>query len=269
MTLTSILGDLTGKKLVINIPLTINAVPNTKLVNTKLNITAGADGTVIDGLNVEYEVTAYTAVILVEEVSNVTISNCVITIPSATKMAYAIEIGPGPLGCNNIYINNNVIDVQSSYNYAYGINVYQQDDAVNKHNGIYIFENHVSVSTTGAKMAEAIYVTASKNVIIDGNILEVTSSGSAYGIATDRIADEVITNNKITLEAATMAYGITATTEGSNVIIRANDINAKGTGAVGVGINHLTGVTIEDNTIAIDGGNYTSITSSDTHLLII
>ena len=60
-----------------------------------------------------------------------------------------------------------------------------------------------------------------------------------------------------------MTYGITATTSGSDTIIRANEIDAKGTGAVGIGINHQDGVIIEDNTVAIDGGDYTTITSSD------
>ena len=258
-----LLGDLTAKKLVINIPLTINGVPNKKVANCTINVIAGADGTVIDGLNMVNDIKASTAVIYIEEVSNVTVSNCAITIPSATKMAYAIEVGPGSLGCKNIYINNNIFDITSSYNYAYGIDVYQVDTAENKHQGIYILENTILINSTGKKMAEAIYVTASEDVTIDGNIIKVVSNGSAYGIATDRIADEVIANNDITLEAGTMAYGITATTEGSDVIIRANVINAKGTGAVGVGINNQTDVTIEDNTISIDGGDYTSITAAD------
>ena len=257
------LGDLTGKKFVIDIPLTIKEVPNTKLANTTIKVTSGADGTVIDGLNMVNDIKATGAVIFIEEVNNVEITNCAITIPSATKMAYAIEVGPGSNGCNNISINNNVMNIRSTYNYVYGIDVYQADTAENKHKGIYIFENTIIVNSTGKRAAQGIYVTASEDVIIDGNIIQVISNGSAYGVATDRIADEVITNNKITLESATMAYGITATTEGTDVIIRANDINAKGTGAVGVGINNQTGVTIEDNTIAIDGGDYTTITSAD------
>ena len=126
-----------------------------------------------------------------------------------------------------------------------------------------IFENEFFVTGTGGKMTEGIFVSNCNDVIIDGNDITATCDGPAYGIGTNYLFNAAIANNHITVGSDNMAYGITATTSGSDLIIRANEIDVVGVGAVGVGINNQTGAIIEDNTISIDGGNYTTITVSD------
>ncbi|WP_158499620.1 Ig-like domain-containing protein [Methanobrevibacter olleyae] len=268
-----LLGDLNDKKLVIDIPLTINAVPNKKLVNSIINLIAGADNTVIEGLTMEFtgdENTGSVGIIYIKEVSNVTISNNKITVPNFVdkpdaswgSSVYAIEVESGALGCNDIIIANNLIDIKGNNSYLYGIDVFQTWGSENRNKNINVFENNVTING-GSRMAEGIYISASDDVVVNGNNICTISDGAAYGIATDQLKDAMITSNNITAESATMAYGITATTSGSNVTIRGNDVNTKGTGAVGVGINKQDGITIEDNTIVIDGGDFTTITSYD------
>ena len=272
---TLLLGDLTGKKLVIDTQLTIKGIPNTKLVNSTINVIMGADNTVIDGLTMEFtgdETTGSVGIIYLSDVNNVTISNNKITVPDFVSnpasewgtYVMPIEIENAMLGCNDIYIHNNDIHVEGTCTGLYGIDVFSW--GMVKTNNLYIFENNFFLNG-GSSMAEAIYVSAynlgADGVIIDGNTIRVISDGAAYGIGTDYLTNSMITSNDITLEAGNMAYGITATTSGSDNTIRGNNINAKGTGAVGIGINKQNGVTIEDNTVAIDGGDYTTITSSD------
>ena len=269
------LGDLTGKKLVIDTSLTIRGLPHKKLVNTTINLVQGADNTVIEDLDMEFtgdETTGSIGIIYIKGVSNVTIQNNKIVVPNFVdktggkygSSVYAIEVESGDLGSSDITINNNEIFIEGTCRYLYGIDIFvnsyptQQPRITN----VNIFENYVYLNG-GSRMAEAIYVSESDNVIIDGNTIDSTSNGAAYGVATDRLSNAVIANNKIDVEAATQAYGITATTSGTDTIIRANEIDAKGTGAVGIGVNNQNGVTIEDNTIEIDGGDYTSITTSD------
>ncbi len=269
------LGDLTGKKLVIDTPLTIRGVPNKKLVNTTINLVQGADNSVIEDLDMEFtgdDTTGSIGIIYIKEVTNVTIQNNKIVVPDFVdktgskygSSVYAIEVESGALGCKDICINNNKIFIEGSCRYLYGIDVFansyptQQPRITN----VNIFENYVYLNG-GSRMAEAIYVSACDDVIIDGNEIDSTSNGAAYGVATDQLSDAVIASNDIKVDAATQAYGITATTSGTDTIIRANEIDAKGTGAVGIGINNQNGVTIENNEIHIEGGDYTSITSSD------
>ncbi|MBQ3253105.1 MAG: Ig-like domain repeat protein, partial [Acholeplasmatales bacterium] len=272
---TLLLGDLTNKKLVIDTQLTIKGSPNTKLVNSTINVMMGADNTVIDGLTMEFtgdETTGSVGIIYISDVNNVTISNNKITVPNFVSnpasewgtYVMPIEIENAMLGCNDIYIHNNDIHVEGTCTGLYGIDVFSW--GVVKTKNLYIFENNFFLNG-GSSMAEAIYVSAynlgADGVIIDGNTIHVISDGAAYGIGTDYLTNSMITSNDITLEAGNMAYGITATTSGSDNTIRGNNINAKGTGAVGIGVNYQNGITIEDNTVAIDGGDYTTITSSD------
>ena len=268
-----LLGDLTGKNLVIDTSLTIRGLPNKKLVNATINLIQGADNSVIEDLDIEFtgdDTTGSLAIIYIAEVTNVTIQNNKIVVPDFVdktgakwgSSVYAIEVESGDSGCHDIFINNNKIFMEGSCRYLYGIDVFKTWGSENKNSNINIFENYVNIDG-GSKMAEGIYVSESDDVIINGNTIDSTSNGAAYGVATDQLTNAVIASNIINVDAATQAYGITATTSGTDTIIRANTIDAKGIGAVGIGFNHQNGITIEDNTISVDGGDYTTITSSD------
>ncbi len=270
-----LLGELTNKKLVFDTGVTIRGVPGEKLVNTTINLVQGADNSVIEDLDMEFtgdDTTGSIGIIYIKDVTNVTIQNNKIVVPNFVdktgskwgSSVYAIEVESGDLGSSDITINNNEIFIEGTCRYLYGIDVFansyptQQPRITN----VNIFENYVSLNG-GSRMAEAIYVSACDDVVIDGNTISSTSNGAAYGVATDQLSDAVIASNDIKVDAATQAYGITATTSGTDTIIRGNEIDAKGTGAVGIGINKQDGVIIEDNKVAIDGGDYTTITSSD------
>ena len=268
-----VLGDLTGKKLVIDTSLTIRGLSNKKLVNSTINLVVGADNSVIEDLDIEFtgdETTGSIGIIYIKEVTKVTIQNNWIIVPNFVdktgarygSSVYAIEVESGAAGAHDISINNNGIYIEGSNRYIYGIDIFKTWGSENRNSNINIFENVVKLYG-GSKMAEAIYVSESDDVIIDGNIINSTSNDAAYGVATDQLSNAVIANNIINVDAATQSYGITATTSGTDNIIRANTIEAKGIGAVGIGFNHQNGITIEDNTISVDGGDYTTITSSD------
>ena len=268
-----LLGDLTGKKLVIDTPLTIRGLPYNKLVNTTINLVQGADNSVIEDLNMDFtgdDTTGSIGIIYIKDVSNVTIQNNYIVVPNFVdktgskygSSVYAIEVESGALGCSDININNNYVLIEGTCRYLYGIDVFKTWGSENRNKNIAIFENYVELNG-GSRMAEGIYVSESDDVIVNGNTISSTSNGAAYGVATDQLTDAVIASNNIKVDAATQAYGITATTSGTDNIIRANEIDAKGTGAVGIGINKQNGITIENNEINIEGGDYTSITSSD------
>ena len=269
---TLLLGDLTNKKMTIGIPIIIKPLAeDSTLTNSTIHLVQGADNSVIDGLTMEFtgdETTGSIGIIYITDVTNVTISNNKITVPNFVNKpssswgssVYAIEVESAMFGCKDIVINSNDINLQGTCNYLYGVDAFSWG-MVNTKN-ILIFENKFSING-GARMAEAIYVSGADGAIIDGNIINSISDGAAYGIATDQLTNAMITSNDITTDAGNMAYAITVTTSGSDNTVRGNDINAKGTGAVGIGVNYQNGITIEDNTIAIDGGNYTSITSSD------
>ena len=257
-----LLGDLTGKKFVINSTLTINGVPGKKLVDSTIKLVKGADGSVIDGVTIEYTGLKSGAITL-SEVSDVKITNNIITVPSTTQTVYGIAIDSGDNGCHDILIANNVIDITGS-RYVYGIDIWEEHSLSTKHSDISIVSNNITLVGTGTRMAQGIYASEIDNAIIYGNSIKVTSGGAAYGVGTDYLTNSDISNNNIEISSSgQMAYGITATTSGSDITISNNDVKATGIGAVGVGINNQTGAEIADNTIDIEGGDYTTITSSD------
>ena len=184
------------------------------------------------------DTTGSIGIIYIKDVTNVTIQNNKIVVPNFVdktgskwgSSVYAIEVESGDLGSSDITINNNEIFIEGTCRYLYGIDVFansyptQQPRITN----VNIFENYVSLNG-GSRMAEAIYVSACDDVVIDGNTISSTSNGAAYGVATDQLSDAVIASNDIKVDAATQAYGITATTSGTDTIIRGNEIDAKGT----------------------------------------
>ena len=268
-----LLGDLTNKKLVADTSLIIKGVSNKKLVNSVITLIEGADNSVIEDLDIEFtgdDTTGSIGIIYIMDVSNVAIQNNKIVVPNFVdktgakygSSVYAIEVESGTLGCNDIWINNNEISIKGTCRYLYGIDVFQTWGSENRIKNINIFENDVTLDG-GSRMAEGIYVSACDDVIIDGNSIDSTSEGAAYGIATDQSTNSMITSNIIKADAATQAYGITATTSGTDTIIRANVVDAKGIGAVGIGINKQNDISIENNMIYIEGGDFTTITSSD------
>ncbi|WP_458454356.1 hypothetical protein [Methanobrevibacter sp.] len=270
-----VLGDLTGKKLVIDLPVTINAVPDKKLVNSTINLITGADGTVIDGLTMEFtgdDTTGSIGLIYAKEVNDIAIINNKIVVPDFVDKAgakygssiYAIEIESGADGCDNVTISGNNIDINGSNRYIYGIDVFHTWGEDNKRiSNITISDNEVNINGA-SRMAEAIYVSECDDVTITGNNATVTSDAAAYGIATDQLTNSVIADNEVVaISNENMAYGITSTTDGEDITIENNNITATGVGAVGIGLSNQDKVTVDGNNININGGDFTKITSAD------
>ena len=104
------IGELNNKKLVIDTPLTVKGIAGNKLTNTTISLVAGADGTTISGLNMDYEDngSAVFAVIDVNNgVSNVLIDDNTITAVTAPSWNYdmAISVYGSPVGSKNITIS--------------------------------------------------------------------------------------------------------------------------------------------------------------------
>ena len=268
-----VLGDLTGKKLVIDTRLGIGAVPDTKLVNTTINLISGADGTTIDGLNMEFtgdDTTGSIGLIYAKEVSDIAITNNNIVVPDFVdkegakygSSLYAIEIESGANGASYVLIDNNTIDITGSARYLYGIDVFQTWGSENANSYIDITNNEINIASA-SRMSEGIYASTIENAVIANNTITSAGDAAAYGIGTDGLTDSEISENVIDVQAGTMAYGITSTTNGSNVAIKENDVGATGVGAVGIGISGQEDATVEENSIVVNGGDFTSITSSD------
>ncbi|WP_458405244.1 hypothetical protein [Methanobrevibacter sp.] len=270
-----LLGNLTNKKLTINVPLTVESGPGNTLVNTTINLVTGADGTVIDGLNMEFtgdNTTGSIALIYAKEVNDISIINNNIVVPDFVDKAganygssiYAIEIESGADGCDNVTIRGNNIDINGSNRYIYGIDVFHTWGEDNKRiSNITIADNEVNLNGA-SRMAEAIYVSECDDVTITGNNATVTSDGAAYGIATDQLTNVVIADNEVVaISNENMAYGITSTTDGEDITIENNNITSTGVGAVGIGLSNQDNVTVDGNNININGGDFTTITSAD------
>ena len=267
-------GDLHNKKLNINIPLTIESMDGemTPLENTVINLVEGADGTVIDGVYFNFrgdETTGSIGIIYAKAVDNITIKNNVINVPQFVdktgakygSSVYAIELESGATGCNKAVIRGNQILIQGSARYLYGIDVFKTYGAENKNDDLTIIENIVTIYG-GANMAEPIYVSDSKHVLLLSNILKSSSSGSAYGIGTDGLEEATFFGNNITAISDAMAYAITAT-NANDLLFQGNNIYSTGSGAVGIGLMNDNGATINSNTITINGGDYITAPTKD------
>ena len=271
---TLLIDTLTNKNMVIDIPVEIKGMENNNLVNTTINLVAGADGTTIDGLNMEFtgdNTTGSKGLIYAKDVSDIAITNNNIVVPDFVdktgakygSSVYAIEIESGAGGCDNVTITGNTIDITGTARYLYGIDVFKTWGSENKNSNLNISDNNVTING-GSRMAEAIYVSESDDVVIDDNTISSTSQGAAYGIATDQLVGSEIKGNDIEATSeGNMAYGITSTTNGANVTIEGNNVTATGVGAVGVGLSGQDNVAVNGNNIDITGGDFTSITSSD------
>lgn len=262
------LGDLTGKKLVIDTSLTIRGLPHKKLVNSVINLVEGADNSVIDGLTMEFtgdENSGGFAVISAFEVSNIEISNNKITIPNSKGSGYAMAIEVEGLvnGCDNVTISGNTIDFRGSTAGMYGIDVFTKWKSEALNTNIVITGNVVNIEgATG--MVEPIYLSTANGAIVSDNTL--TSQGGegadAYGIGAPSANNAVFENNKIVVKGTNMAYGI-SNTKSENVIIRNNNISAEGTGAIAVGLSQDSNVEVSGNELSIDGGDFTTISTWD------
>ena len=271
---TLLIGTLTNKKMIVDIPVAIKGLEGNKLVNTTISLVDGADGTSIDGLNMEFtgdNTTGSIGLIYAKGVSDIAITNNNITVPDFVDQTgakygssiYAIEIESGNGGCDNVTITGNNIDITGSARYLYGIDIFKTWQAENKNSNINISNNNVTING-GSRMAEPIYVSESDDVVINNNIISSTSQGAAYGIATDQlIGAEIKENSIVATSQENMAYGITSTTLGANTTVEGNNVTATGVGAVGVGISGQENVTVNGNNIDIVGGDFTTISTAD------
>ena len=273
---TLFIGQLTNKDIVIyDIMVSIKGIEDNKLVNSTISLLEGADGSSIEGLNMEFtgdNETGSVGIIYARGVSEITIINNNIVVPDFVDKAgsqwgssvYAIEIESGNDGCNFVEISGNNIEITGSARYLYGIDVFKSWGETNERNSVvYISNNNVTING-GTRMAEAIYVSESNDVSIKDNTISSLSLGAAYGISTDQLAGSEIKENSIKAGSlGNMAYGITSTTSGSDVEIEDNNVTAIGIGAVGVGLSGQDNVTVTGNNIEITGEDFTSIESAD------
>ena len=270
---TILLDELSNKKLNIDIPLTIKSKDEYSVsYNTVINLVEGADGTVIDGVNIDFtgdENTGSIGIIYAKEVENIVIKNNKINVwdfvdktgDKYGSSVYAIELESGTTGCNNVLITGNEIYISGSARYLYGIDVFQTWGSENKNTHLNISNNKVDVYG-GSRMAEPIYVSGSSDVLIANNTVSSKSEASAYGIATDSLTHAIISENEIEASSDAMAYAITAT-NGNNLTFEKNDIISSGAGAVGIGLMNDDTVTINSNTIKINGGDYITASTGD------
>ena len=270
---TLLIGKLSDKNLVIDIPLTIKPASTSKLTDSTIKVVEGGDGTVIDGLDIEYtgdEETGSVNIISVVGASDVTVSNNNIVVPDFVNKAgakygstlAAILVESGASGTDNVTVTGNNIEINGSANYLYGIDAYTTWGANTTNSNLTISDNNVTING-GARMAEAIYVSDSEDVTISDNSLEVNSDATGYGIGTDQLDHAKITGNDVGVSAGTAGYGITATTDGEDILIESNDVNVVGTSAIGVGLSGQDTVVVKDNKIEIVGEDYSSVSSAD------
>ena len=268
---TLLLGTLTNKKLITDIPLDIKGLSGNNLVNTTISLIAGADGTNVTNLNMNYEDdgSATFAIIAVNDgVSDVIIADNTINAVTATSWNYdmAISVYGAPEGSENIAITGNTITMSGNAGGLYGIDVQNYDPYWNKGNGttgLNISDNTITIAGSG--MAEPIYVYYCKDVLVDNNkITSSSTGGDAYGIGTGSNSNITLTNNEIEVTSENnMAYGISSTSS-TDVVIDDNNITASGVGAVGIGVQSDENVEIDGNKIDITGGDFTGLFTYDT-----
>ena len=259
-----VLNDLTGKKIVVDRPLTIKGTA----VDTTIDVITGAEGTIIKDLKMKATVSSGSfALIHIKETADVTINGCTLDITcnndlSGWDMIMPIQVEGGATGCDNIIIVYNNITVTGAAPYVYGIDAYKTWNSEAYVTKLYAVGNNIYLNVD-SQMTEGIYASGLKESGIYQNVIESRSTNSAYGMGTDSLFDVEIENNDITVNAGGMAYGITATMAGKNLTIATNNIDATGTGAMGIGLAGQDGASIVSNEIAIEGGDYTTLVSQD------
>ena len=268
-----ILGDLTNKKLVIDIPLAIIGMPNTSLVNTTVDLVAGADGTYLSDLDFYYEddgSSTFAIISINDGVSDVYIVSSNINTVSAPGWNYnmAISVYGSEEGSKNIYIlDNNITMTGDSYG-LYGIDAQDYNAYWSKQkatDGLYVLRNNIFLSGPG--MVEPIYVAGCNDVQITSNNITAISTGAskgndAYGIGASGNTNFEAKYNVINVTSQMMAFGISSA-KAENVTMNDNTITAVGTGAIGIGFVDNDNVTVSGNTIDITGGDCYSIESWD------
>ncbi len=267
---TLLLGNLTNKNMIINVPAIIKPLnEDSCLTNSTISLVEGADGTVIDGLTMEFtgdENSGGFAVISAFEVNNIVIANNTITIPDSKGFGYAmaIEVEGLVVGCDNVVISGNTIDFKGSTAGMYGIDVFTKwkSEAVNTN--FVITDNIVNIEGATGGMAEPIYLSTVNGITVAHNVL--TSQGGegsdTYGIGASSVNNAIFDNNKIVAKGSKMTYGI-SNSYSENVTIKNNEFVAEGIGAIGVGLNSDSNVEVTNNKITIDGGDFTTISTYD------
>ena len=259
-----VLNDLTGKKIVVDRPLTIKGTA----VDTTIDVITGAEGTIIKDLKMKATVSSGSfALIHIKETADVTINGCTLDITcnndlSGWDMIMPIQVEGGATGCDNIIIVYNNITVTGAAPYVYGIDAYKTWNSEAYVTKLYAVGNNIYLNVD-SQMTEGIYASGLKESGIYQNVIESRSTNSAYGMGTDSLFDVEIENNDITVNAGGMAYGITATMAGKNLTIATNNIDATGTGAMGIGLAGQDGASIVSNDITIEGGDYTTLVPQD------
>ena len=266
---TLLVGTLTNKNMIIDVPVNLKGMDANNLVNTTISLVSGADGSNITDLNMEFtgdETSGSFAVISAFEVSHIVIANNTIDIPDSKGWGYAMAIEVEGLvdGCDDVTISGNKIDFKGSTAGMYGIDVFTDYYAPTAQNTNIVITDNI-VNTEGATgMAEPIYINKVNGLLVANNTLSSKGGegADAYGIGASSTNDAVFADNNITANGTNMAYGISSTYS-NNVTIENNNITAEGTGAVGVGLAGDSDVKVENNEIAIVGGDFTNIFTWD------
>lgn len=270
-----ILGILTNKKIVIDTPMYLMSNQNNNfLLNVKINLIKGSDGTVIKDLNI-YSLDENEAISL-NNTSNIEITGNNITLINSNKTNKSIN---GILINNsrdNTITNNNIyIETLNSGN---GINISNKDLSsilINKNNIVIKAESGEGIKTDSLDNSQisgnyinilsknkscGIHLNGNSNtnnLTIDSNSIIINSNISSYPIILNNISKSLIYKNKI--YSNSNDFISIQIVNGSNIRIRENTLTGFGNNKNNNGIINLSHssnrIDISKNTIETDSKN--------------
>lgn len=278
------LSDFSSKDFTFASPISVVGVPDAKLTNVTIKLTADASGSRLDGLTIVYEgadLSYYHGIIdIMGGAKDIALTNNVINVTATnedgTAMAIYLSGNTGDNVISNITISGNEINMNGTAKYLYAVdaisNNWGSDDTAVT--GIGAYDNIINLEGTYYVAGFYLSHTADSNIhdnVING-LVTGADGGVAYGIASDCASKMTYDNNVIDLEAVSSSstvWGIQAApsysgTPSTDITVTNNDITVNGASAIGVGINGGNS-TIKDNTIDVTAADNETIASISTY----
>lgn len=265
---TICIGSLNSKTLVLNQKLNIVGTEDNCLTKCKIKLSSAASGSTINGLNINVPngYHGYSTIALEKGISDINLINNRINYSGERDRITAIElIANGDDIISNVNIYNNTIVINSTGSTNYGI--YASSNKAESLNKITIAGNNISINC--ADDGEAIYLYKISDSVIQDNIIRTSANSSeeivdTYGINAYGINGVDITRNVIDTTSSKSAFGVTLS-ESDKVNVLNNEIHVEGISAIGLGLSGSSAkvVNLMNNSIDVNAGDYSSISTYD------
>lgn len=266
---TLVIGNLSAKEIIINMPLNVTSISNSLITNSKFTVTSYGSGSNLTNLNIyvttnQFASTSISPIFLDVASDNIiSNNNILIDYSDNANSTYFNLIGISTSGASyNNTISYNKIDIRShtpnmERTYMYGISLVSDYMSTIYPTGNAIYSNIINL--VNDYYIGGITLSKNKDFLIENNTINAQSNNLVYGITLeycyteDNTTYNLVKGNKIQ-GTGSMVY-LLQNFDSSNMNFTNNDLKGTGNAVYGIGAFSSKNHIISNNEIFVSGRN--------------